>query len=173
MLRIGDQVPSMEVEALLPDGSFKTYNLDQYREGWWVLFFWPLDFTFVCPTEIRGFDALAPAFKKLGCTLAGASVDSVHAHRAWREHGLGKVNFPLIGDVSRALGERFGVLLPSGVATRATFIVNPDGMVENVAMSSLNVGRSPQETLRLVEALQTGELTGCEWKPGDAVLKAG
>lgn len=173
MLKIGDQVPSMDVEALLPDGSFRTYNLDQYREGWWVLFFWPLDFTFVCPTEIRGFDALMPAFQKLGCAVVGASVDSVHAHRAWCEHGLGKVNFPMIGDVSHALGERFGVLLPSGVAARATFIVNPAGIVESVAMSSLNVGRSPNETLRLVEALQTGELTACDWKPGDAVLKAG
>ena len=172
MLRPGDVMPYYSGEAVMPNGKIETISLAEYRNAWTVVFFWPLDFTFVCPTEIRGFNEMAKEFEARSCKLLGASVDSVYAHAAWIEHGLGKVNFPLIGDVDRSLAGGFGVLDDQGVALRATFIINPKGVIESAAANALNVGRSPQETLRLVSAFQTGELTGCEWKPGDEFVKA-
>jgi peroxiredoxin (alkyl hydroperoxide reductase subunit C) len=156
----------------MPDGSFADLNFAQYRGRWMTVFFWPMDFTFVCPTEIRGFNELAGDFQKADCALLGASIDSVYVHRAWVEHGLGKVGFPLIGDVTRRLAGGFGILDAQGVALRATFIVNPDGVIESSTANALNVGRNPHETLRLVQAFQTGELTACDWQPGQQFVKA-
>ena len=105
-----------------------------------------------------------------GAVLLGASVDSAHAHRAWVRHGLGAVKFPMLGDVSRSLVQGFGIHADSGVAVRATFIVNPEGRVMSIAANDLNVGRSARETLRLLHALQSGELTACEWQPGQSFV---
>ena len=109
--------------------------------------------------------------RRAAMKLLGASVDSVYAHAAWIKHGLGKMEFPLIGDVDRSLASGFGILDEQGVALRATFIMNPKGIIESASANASNVGRSPQETLRLVSAFQTGELTGCEWQPGDAFVE--
>ena len=171
MLKPGDVMPYFSGQALMPNGKIEPISLADYRNQWLVVFFWPLDFTFVCPTEIRGFNQLAGEFERLRCRLLGASVDSVYAHQAWVQHGLGKIDFPLIGDVDRSLANGFGILDDQGVALRATFIMNPKGIIESAAANALNVGRSAQETLRLVSAFQTGELTGCEWKPGDAFVE--
>ena len=172
MISIGHPVPDVVSEAYLPDGRIEPISLAQYRGKWLVLFFWPLDFTFVCPTEIRAYSDLSNDFDLSGAVLLGASVDSAHAHRARVKHGLGTVKFPMLGDASRALAQGFGVLAESGVAVRATFIVNPEGRVMSVAANDLNVGRSARETLRLLHALQSGELTACEWQPGQAFVAA-
>jgi alkyl hydroperoxide reductase subunit AhpC len=172
MISIGQVIPDSTCAAYLPDGRIEPISLDQYRGKWLVLFFWPLDFTFVCPTEIRAYSDLSHDFDVSGAVLLGASVDSAHAHRAWVRHGLGAVRFPLLGDVSRTLAQGFGVLTESGVAVRATFIVSPEGRVMSVAANDLNVGRSARETLRLLHALQSGELTACEWQPGQSFIAA-
>ena len=157
----------------MPDGSIGDIALADYRDAWTTLFFWPMDFTFVCPTEIRGYNELAAEFGKLDCKLLGASIDSVYVHRAWVANGLGKISFPMIGDVGRSLTAACGILNPQGVALRATFIINPDGTIESASVNALNVGRSAAETLRLVAAFQSGELTACEWRPGQKFINAG
>ncbi|CAN5502102.1 peroxiredoxin [soil metagenome] len=172
MLTVGNELPDFAGEALLPSGEFAPIKLSQYRGKWLVLFFYPLDFTFVCPTEIRGFNELHPEFAKIDTVVLGASVDSVNCHQAWTEHGLGKLAFPLIGDITRELTQACGIMSPEGYAERATFIVNPKGVIESVTVNSSNVGRSIEETLRVVQALQAGGLTACGWKPGQPLLKA-
>jgi alkyl hydroperoxide reductase subunit AhpC len=169
---IGSTVPDLEAEALMPDGRFDKLRTGDWRGRWTVLFFYPLDFTFVCPTEIRAYHNLAPQFEKADALLLGASVDSVHTHRAWVRNGLGEVGFPLIGDVNRGLAQAFGVLLQEeGVAARATFIIDPEGRVASASVNALNVGRSAHETLRLLQAFQAGGLTACEWQPGEPLLR--
>ncbi len=173
IIGIGQTIPDYSGEALMPNGQFQTIRLADYRGKWVVLFFWPLDFTFVCPTEIRAFDDLTTEFDAVGAVLLGASVDSVHTHRAWTEHGLGKMHFPLIGDVTRRLAQSCGVLLDEqGVAARATFIIDPEGKVKSASVNALNAGRSAREVLRLLQALKTGEPTACEWQPGETFVKA-
>jgi alkyl hydroperoxide reductase subunit AhpC len=172
MLTVGQPLPNFSGEALLPNGEFAPINLADYKGKWVVLFFYPLDFTFVCPTEIQGFNQLHGEFAKLNSVVLGASVDSVHCHKAWTESSLGKINFPLIGDLTRALAQDCGVLSGEGFSHRATFVVNPEGVIESVAINSSNVGRSPNETLRVVQALQAGGLAPCDWQPGQALLKA-
>lgn len=168
MISIGQPIP----DAYLPEDRIEPASLAHYRGKWLVLFFWPLDFTFVCPTEIRAYSDLVHGFDVPGAVLLGVSVDSSHAHRAWVKHGLGAVKLSMLGDMSRALAQGFGVLAASGVAMRATFIVNPEGRVMSVAANDLNVGRSARETLRLLHALQSGEFTACEWQPGEAFVAA-
>ena len=172
MLKPGDRVPDFKAQALMPNGNIESIGNIGLRGQWGVLFFWPMDFTFVCPTEIRGFEKLHKDFEKQKCLLFGASTDSVYAHKAWVDHGLGKLSFPIIGDVGKTVANAFGVLDAQGVALRATFIFNPAGLIESVTANALNVGRSPSETLRLVAAFQSGELTGCEWQPGEQFVAA-
>jgi len=172
MLMIGSRIPDLEVEALMPDGRFEKLDTNDLCGRWTVLFFYPLDFTFVFPTEIRAYDNFAPQFEKANALLLGASVDSVHTHRAWVRDGLGEVSFPLIGDVNRKLAQAFDVLLEEeGVAARATFIIDPEGRVASASVNALNVGRSANETLRLIQAFQAGGLTSCEWQPGEPLLR--
>jgi peroxiredoxin 2/4 len=173
MLTVGQPLPEFTGEALLPNGEFAPFKLADTKGQWVVLFFYPLDFTFVCPTEIRDFNKHNAEFEKLNTVVLGASVDSVHCHKAWTEHGLGKLAFPLIGDLKRELAEGCGVLAPEGFANRATFIANPDGIIESVTINSSNVGRSTEETLRTLQALQAGGLAPCGWQPGQALLNAG
>lgn len=172
MLTVGQSLPEFKGEALLPNGEFAPINLADYKGKWLVLFFYPLDFTFVCPTEIHGFHKHHADFEKLNTVVLGASIDSVHCHKAWTEHGLGKIDFPLIGDLKRELTIGCGILSPEGFANRATFIVNPQGIIESVTINSSNVGRSTEETLRTLQALQAGGLTSCDWQPGQKLLQA-
>lgn len=172
MLTVGQSLPQFKGEALLPNGEFGSINLSDYRGKWVVLFFYPLDFTFVCPTEIRGYNKLNAEFKKLNAVVLGASVDSVHSHKAWVNNGLGKLDFPLIGDLKHELSQACGILAPEGFANRATFIANPEGVIDAVTITSSNVGRSVDETLRTLQALQTGGLAPCEWQPGQDLLRA-
>jgi alkyl hydroperoxide reductase subunit AhpC len=172
MLTVGQQLPDFTGEALMPNGEFATINLADTRGKWVVLFFYPLDFTFVCPTEIRGYNHLYDEFSKAGAVVLGASVDSVHSHKAWTEHGLGPIRFPLIGDLTHELAQACGILAPQGFAQRATFIANPEGVIESITINSSNVGRSTDETLRTLQALQSGGLTPCDWHPGESLLQA-
>ena len=170
-LRIGKQVPNVSGEALLSDGSFKPVKLSDYKGKWVVLFFYPLDFTFVCPTEIQGFNKHYEEFKKLGVEVLSVSTDSVYSHKAWVENGLGKVAFPMLADTSHQISEAFNVLIPEkGISLRGTFIIDSNGILRSAVVNDLPVGRSVDETLRTVKALQTGKLTGCEWKPGEKTL---
>jgi alkyl hydroperoxide reductase subunit AhpC len=170
-VRVGKTAPDVKAQSLMPDGSFKDVRISDYRGRWVVLFFYPLDFTFVCPTEIRGFNAKYDEFRKLGAEVLTASTDSVFSHKAWVEHGLGKVRFPMLGDTNHEVSRAFGVLVAEkGVALRGTFIIDPEGVVQSAVVNNLAVGRNVDETLRTLQAFQTGELTPCEWKPGQKTL---
>ena len=171
-IKVTEKVSEFKAEAYYPDGDMKPLDFSTYRGKWVVVFFWPLDFTFVCPTEINGFNQRFEEFRKLGAEIIGVSTDSVFSHKAWAENGLGKVRFPLIGDTNHAVSNLFGVLLENkGIALRGTFIIDPQGIVKSSVVNDLPVGRSVEETLRTLQAFQTGELTGCEWKPGTAPIK--
>jgi peroxiredoxin 2/4 len=170
--QVGQYAPVFRAEALMPDGSFGEVGLSDYRGKHVVLFFWPLDFTFVCPTEIRGFEELRAQFEKLGVQLLGASIDSKFVHKAWVENGLGKIGFPMLSDLTKEISRSYGVLMEEkGIALRGTFIINPEGKLMSTTVNFLDTGRNVEETLRTVAAIQTGGLTGCGWKPGQATLK--
>lgn len=170
-LQVGQKVPEVTAQALLGDGTFKEVKLSEFKGKWVVLFFYPLDFTFVCPTEIQGFNKNYNEFKKLNAEVIAASTDSVYSHKAWSEATLGKVQFPMLGDTSHRVARTFNVLLEDkGIALRGTFIIDPNGILKSAMVNDLPVGRSVDETLRTLQALQTGKLTGCGWKPGDKTL---
>ena len=138
---------------------------------WYVLYWYPLDFTFVCPTEIRGFEALVEEFQDDGVAVIGASTDSFFSHKAWfadRETFAQVITHPVLADTSHAVTKAFGVLKEDeGIAFRATVIVDPQGVVRSVSVNDLSAGRSPHETLRTVQALQSGGLCGADWKKGE------
>ena len=171
VLQVGQKVSDFACQALMGDGSFKEVKLSDQKGKWVVLFFYPLDFTFVCPTEIQGFNKHYDAFKKLGAEVIAASTDSVYSHKAWTEAALGKVQFPILGDTGHQVARTFNVLLEDkGIALRGTFIIDPNGILKSAVVNDLPVGRSVEETLRTIQALQTGKLTGCGWKPGEKTL---
>ncbi|ASS74733.1 thioredoxin peroxidase [Tumebacillus algifaecis] len=151
-------------------------TLEDYRGKWLVLFFYPLDFTFVCPTEITAMSDRAQEFADLDAEILGVSVDSIHSHRAWiktprENNGLGELNYPLGADITKECARAYGVLLEEqGIALRGLFIIDPEGIVQHATINSLNVGRSVDETLRVLEALQTGGLCPANWKPGQSTL---
>jgi alkyl hydroperoxide reductase subunit AhpC len=170
MLKVGNIVPDFKLQGFF-NGKFKEYALTDFKNKWLVIFFYPLDFTFVCPTEIREFSDHAVDFKKLHTEVVGVSVDSVHSHKAWVEGSLGKINFPLLSDFHKKMTESYGVLLEEeGVALRGTFIVDPYGRLRYMVISDNDVGRSVKETLRVLDALQTGKLCPVEWKRGEKTL---
>ncbi|HEU4962796.1 MAG TPA: peroxiredoxin [Bacilli bacterium] len=151
-------------------------SLEDYKGKWLVLFFYPLDFTFVCPTEITAMSDRAQEFTDLDAEILGVSIDSVHSHRAWiktprEQNGLGELNYPLASDITKQVARDFDVLIEDeGIALRGLFIIDPEGVVQHATVNSLNVGRSVDETLRVLEALQTGGLCPANWKPGEKTL---
>jgi alkyl hydroperoxide reductase subunit AhpC len=177
MLTIGDKLPPYSLTACvsLEDGKeFQTITNSTYDGMWKVLFFWPLDFTFVCPTEIVEFGAKNGEFKRLHCQVLGCSTDSQYSHLAWRrDHkGLSTLPFPMLADLKRELSTDLGILhKDEGICLRATYIVDPAGTIRWVAVNDLNVGRNVDEVLRVLEALQTEKLTPCGWTPGERTLK--
>ncbi len=152
-------------------------SLSDYKGKWLVLFFYPADFTFVCPTEITAFNDRVQEFQDANCEILGVSVDSVYSHRAWiktpkEEGGLGPVNYPLASDITKEVSRAYVVLVGGGVvALRGTFIIDPDGIVRYQVVHDNNIGRNVDEVLRVLEALQAGGLCAANWKPGDALLK--
>lgn len=151
-------------------------KLSDYQGKWLVMFFYPLDFTFVCPTEIRGFNTRLGEFEALDAAVLGVSVDSVFCHRAWintpvEENGLGGLGYPLASDMTKQVSRDYGVLVEDkGVALRGLFIVDPEGVLRYQVICDLNVGRSIDETLRVLQALQSGGLCPLEWHPGEKML---
>lgn len=171
MLQVGTQAPDFEAEAVLGD-QFTTVKLSDYRGKWVVLFFWPLDFTFVCPTEVTAFHKRLDEFAKLNAQVIGGSVDSKFTHLAWTDK-IGKVGYPMIADITKEISRRYGVLIEEkGVALRGLFIIDPDGVVRYQVVHDLGVGRSVDETLRVLGALQTGELCPVDWEQGAPTLGA-
>ena len=177
MLTVGDKLPDFTVPVqqgvdALPAG--ETLSQDSFPGKWKVLFYWPKDFTFVCPTEIVGYAALKDDFADRDAVLIGASTDTSHVHFAWRksDEQLAAADFPWIADNGRKLSEALGILHPEeGVAYRATFIVDPENIIQHVTVNGLNVGRNPAETLRILDALQTDQLCPCNWTEGAEVLR--
>jgi len=170
-MKIGDKLPEFLAEAYI-DGEIKKISLSDFKGKWIILFFYPADFTFVCPTEIRGFQKKLEDFKKLNAVVFGASTDSVYSHKAWFEKDLKEIKFPILADTSHKISRNFDVLLEEeGMALRGTFIFDPKGTLQYQAVSNLNVGRSVEETLRVLQALQTGGLCPVDWKPGEDTIK--
>jgi len=176
MLTIGDSLPEFKLTAVVdhdPKKAFKELTHDSFPGKWKVLFFWPKDFTFVCPTEIVGFGELNREFTDRDAQLLGASTDSDFVHAAWRQHhnDLKSSPFPWLSDIKRELSEQLGVLdKNAGVALRATFIIDPQNIIRHASVNDLNVGRNPHEVLRILDALQTDELCPCNWNKGEETL---
>lgn len=177
MLTIGDRFPEFTVKAVVSEkvsDAFVEITNKTYSKKWRVFFFWPKDFTFVCPTEIAEFGRLNAAFHERDTVLLGVSIDSEFVHLAWRQQKeeLKDLSFPMLSDVKRELTQALGVLDQNeGVAQRATFIVDPDGVIRFVMVTDLNVGRNPKEVLRVLDALQTNELCPCNWQKGEKTLE--
>jgi len=170
-IKIGSQIPDFEATAYFPDGEIKDLKFADYKGKWVVLFFYPLDFTFVCPTEIKQYSSQTKQFSKEKAEIISVSTDSAYSHKAWAESSLGKIDFPIIGDTNHEISRLFGVLIEEkGIALRGTFLINPDGKVVSSVVNDLSVGRSVDETFRTLKAFQTGGLTPCEWKPGEKTL---
>jgi peroxiredoxin (alkyl hydroperoxide reductase subunit C) len=166
--------PDFVAEAVV-DGDFKQIKLGDYKGKWLCLYFYPLDFTFVCPTEITAFSDRINDFKKLGCEVLGCSVDSQFTHLAWintprEKGGLGKLNHPLLADVNKKIATDYEVLLSGGIALRGLYLINPEGKIVYQVVHDLGVGRSVDETLRVLEAFQTvaktGEVCPANWIKG-------
>jgi len=177
MLTVGDRIPSFDVPAVVSTEMDKAFTriTDKTDGKWKVIFFWPKDFTFVCPTEIAAFGRLNGDFQDRDAVVYGVSTDSEFVHLAWRRShpDLKDLPFPMLADVKRELAQAFGILdRKEGVALRATFIVDPEGVIRFASVNDLNVGRNPQEVLRVLDALQTDELCPCNWRKGEEFLKA-
>jgi peroxiredoxin (alkyl hydroperoxide reductase subunit C) len=178
MLTIGDQFPSFAVKAVVSTERGKEFSdlTDQSFAGKWkVFFFWPKDFTFVCPTEIAAFGKLERDFADRETQLLGVSIDSEFVHLAWRNQhpDLKDLPFPMLADIKRELSTRLGVLdKAEGVPLRATFVVDPQNVIRFVSVNDLSVGRNPSEVLRVLDALQTDELCPCNWQKGEQTLTA-
>lgn len=178
MLTIGDTFPSFNLKSVVSgekDKGFTQITNETYKGKWLVVFFWPKDFTFVCPTEIAEFGKANSKFADRDTQVLGASIDNEYVHLAWRNGhtDLNNLPFPMMSDVKRELSLELGILDKSaGVPLRATFIVNPDGIIQWVNVNNLDVGRNVDEVIRVLDALQTGELCQCGWTPDQLTLTA-
>ncbi len=178
MLTIGQLLPHFNLVAVHSNDkqtAFRDMTHEDYPGQWKILFFWPKDFTFVCPTEIKGFGQLYDAFLDRNTQLIGVSTDSEFVHLAWRTHHeeLKDSPFPWLADIKKELSTQLGALdQASGVANRATFIVDPNNIIRHVSVNDGKVGRNPQEILRILDALQTDELCPCNWVQGQDTLTA-
>jgi lipoyl-dependent peroxiredoxin subunit C len=176
MLGVGETFPEFSMKATVSSelkSAFKDLTNESYPGKWKVYFFWPKDFTFVCPTEIASFAKLNGEFADRDAQLLGGSTDSEFVHLAWRQShdDLKALPFPMLADIKRELCEELGILDPrEGVAQRATFIVDPQDVIRFASVNDLSVGRNPQEVLRVLDALQTDELCPCNWKKGEETL---
>ncbi len=178
MLTVGDKLPAFSLTAvtsLEAGNEFRTITDRTYDGKWLVLFLWPMDFTFVCPTEIAEFGRRARDFAERDAQILGASTDTHYVHLAWRQShpALRALPYPMLADTKRELSAALGVLhKQDGVPLRATFIVDPQGTIRWASVNDLSVGRNVDEVLRVLDALQTGGLTPCEWRRGDPTLAA-
>ena len=177
MLTVGDKFPDFSVQGVVstdPNMAFKNFDQTSDAGKWKLVFFWPKDFTFVCPTEIAGFGKLSGDFADRDTVIYGVSTDSEFVHLAWRQNhaDLKDLPFAMLSDIRRDLSTALGVLdRQEGVARRATFVVDPDGIIRFVYVTDMSVGRNPAEVLRVLDALQTDELCPCNWQKGEEVIK--
>jgi peroxiredoxin (alkyl hydroperoxide reductase subunit C) len=176
---VGKKAPDFKMETALGNGEgFGKVSLSDYKGKWLVFFFYPLDFTFVCPTEITALSEAYDEFKKRNCEVLGVSTDSIHSHRAWintprEDNGLGKLNYPLASDITKQVAREYGVLIEEeGIALRGLFIIDPEGELKYAVVHHNDIGRSVEETLRVLDALQSGGLCPVGWKKGDKHLVA-
>lgn len=169
---VGKKAPSFIMNSVSGDGeSFEKVSLDDYKGKWLVMFFYPLDFTFVCPTEITGYSKRYDEFKKEGAEVLAVSTDSEHSHKAWINSSLGKINFRLASDFTKEVAKNYGILVEEeGMALRGLFIIDPEGVVRYSVVHDLNIGRSVSETLRVLQALKSGGMCPVDWEPGDELL---
>ncbi len=169
---VGKQAPDFKMKTALGNGEdFGEVKLSDYSGKWLVLFFYPLDFTFVCPTEITAYSDRYEDFKKENTEVIGASTDSEHSHKAWITGDLGKLNFPLASDLTKSVARDYGILIEEeGIALRGLFIIDPEGIIRYSTVHDLNVGRNVDETLRVLKALKTGGLCPINWNEGDQLL---
>jgi len=177
--RVQQPAPDFRCEAMV-GGEFREVGLSDYRGRFLVLFFYPLDFTFVCPTEIIAFSDRLDEFTKIGADVVAASVDSKFSHLAWwktprSEGGIGGVRLPILADITKRVAADYGVLLPDGVALRGLFVIDPKGVVRHVTINDLGIGRSVDEVLRVVQAIrfvdEHGEVCPADWKPGGETIR--
>ena len=177
MKGLGEKFPPFQLKGVVSDDmktAFKDINNETYKGKWIVLFFYPKDFTFVCPTEIKGFADLNSEFQDRDTQVIAASVDSEFVHLAWRkDHGdLKGLPFPMLSDIKRELSEELGILdSQEGVSQRVTYIIDPQGIIRFIYATDLNVGRNPEEVLRILDGLQTDELCPCNWKKGEETIQ--
>ena len=178
MYTVGQEFPEFSLQAVVstdPGKEFEEITNETYAGKWQVIFFWPMDFTFVCPTEIAEFGRKNAEFAERNAQVLGASTDTHYVHLAWRQShpDLKDLPFPMLADIKRELSSALGILHETeGVCLRATFIVDPEGMIRFAAANDLAVGRNVDEVLRVLDALQTGELTACGWTKGEPTLNA-
>lgn len=176
---VGKEAPDFKLTAC-DKGQFRDISLQDYKGKWLLLFFYPLDFTFVCPTEIVAFSDRLDEFQNLGCDVLGASIDSQFTHLAWTEKsreegGIAGLQYPLLADVEKTLAQDYGVLGEGGVALRGLFIIDPEGVVQHATVNNLSIGRSVDEALRVLQAAQFaaehGEVCPANWQPGEQSMK--
>ncbi len=178
MHTVGQKFPEFSLQAVVstePGKQFEEITNQTHADKWKVIFFWPMDFTFVCPTEIAEFGRKNAEFEERNAQVLGASTDTHYVHLAWREShpDLKELPFPMLADTKRELSSALGILHEdAGVCLRATFIVDPEGVIRFVSVNDLSVGRNVGEVLRVLDALQTGELTACGWTKGEPTLDA-
>lgn len=177
MLTVGDKFPAFNLKAAVSTDLASAFkNIDNSADAgkWKIFFFWPKDFTFVCPTEIAAFGNMNGDFNDRDAVVYGASTDSEFVHLAWRQHhaDLKNLPFPMLADIKHELSTSLGILdRNEGVCLRATFVVDPEGVIRHVSVNDLSVGRNPAEILRILDALQTDELCPCNWHKGEEVIK--
>jgi peroxiredoxin 2/4 len=175
------QAPDFTATAVMPDNSFKEdFRLSDYRGQYVILFFYPLDFTFVCPSEIIAFDRALAKFQGKNCQVIGVSIDSHFSHLAWKntpldKGGIGNVQYPLVADLDKKISRQYGVLLDMGIALRGTFLIDKEGCVRHAVVNDLPLGRSIDEALRIVEALifheTHGDVCPADWKEGKEAMR--
>lgn len=177
MLTVGDRLPDFNLQAVVSldrGKEFAAVTQETFPGKWKVVFLWPMDFTFICPTEIAEFGKNDAEFRERDAQLLGVSTDTHFVHLAWRQNhaDLKSLPFPMLADTKRELSSALGVLhKQDGVALRATFIVDPTGVIRHVSVNDLSVGRNVAEVLRVLDALQTDELCPCNWQRGEATLE--
>lgn len=174
------QAPDFTAEAVMPDNTFSSLTLSSFKDHYTLLFFYPLDFTFVCPSEILAFNRALPEFQKRDCQVIGVSIDSHFTHLAWKntpvnQGGIGDIQFPLVADLDKSISESYGVLLPNGIALRGLFLIDRSGIVRHALVNDLPLGRNVDEAIRMVDALQffeqCGDVCPANWKTGEEGMK--
>ncbi len=179
---VSKPAPDFKATAVMPDGTFKEVKLEDYKGKYLLLFFYPLDFTFVCPTEIIAFSDKVSEFKNRDTEIMGVSVDSQFSHLAWKntdrkKGGLGDIQYPLLADIDKKVSRDYGVLAEAGIAFRGLFLIDKNGIVQHTLVNNLPLGRNVNEALRMVDALrhheENGEVCPANWQKGDEGMKPG